>query len=189
MMSEELALKNNQDVVLTIPAYEPNERMLTLLDGLKEYKYKKIILVDDGSGSQYAHLFKSAEEVYGCDVIHHDSNRGYGAALKTGAKRFCECYEGESDVIGVIQCDCDGQHDPIDIAKIAQAMRLNKETFIIGEREFDKSVPWKSRIGNKITGVFFSVLIGLDINDTQCGLRGIPKSLGKMASEINGDII
>ena len=180
-------LKNNQDIVLTIPAYEPNERMLTLLNDLKEYNYKQIILVDDGSGARYDHFFKSAEEIYGCDVIHHDSNGGYGAALKTGAKRFCECYADDPGVIGFIQCDCDGQHAPVDIARIAQAMRSNEDTFIIGERQFDDNVPWKSRFGNRLTGSIFSVLIGIDIKDTQCGLRGIPKSLGRMASEINGD--
>ena len=48
-----------QDVVIVIPAYEPDDRLLELLKNIrdKENQMFDIILVDDGSGADFAPLF------------------------------------------------------------------------------------------------------------------------------------
>ena len=49
------------------------------------------------------------------------------------------------------------------------------DKFIIGARDFDtENVPFKSKVGNKLTKVIFNFLIGTKLTDTQTGLRGIP---------------
>ena len=37
------------EIVITIPAYQPDEKFLTLLEGLREKGFEKIIVLDDGS--------------------------------------------------------------------------------------------------------------------------------------------
>ena len=69
-----------QDVIL-IPAYKPDKAMLTLVDELAESGFE-ILIVDDGSGSGFEPLFDLAATK--ATVIHHEVNRGKGAALKTG---------------------------------------------------------------------------------------------------------
>mgnify|MGYP003041346118 CR=1 FL=1 len=48
-----------QDVVIVIPTYEPDDRLLELLKNIwdKENQMFDIILVDDGSGADFASLF------------------------------------------------------------------------------------------------------------------------------------
>lgn len=75
-------------VPIIIPSYEPDEKLPGLLKKLRETGFQNIILVDDGSGKEYAHFFKEAEEVYGCVVLHHAVNQGKGRALKT-AFNYC----------------------------------------------------------------------------------------------------
>ena len=54
-----------QDVVIVIPAYEPDDRLLELLKNIrdKENQMFDIILVDDGSGAaDFAPLFAIADK-------------------------------------------------------------------------------------------------------------------------------
>lgn len=48
---------------IVIPAYEPDRRLLTLLSGLQEQKVGPVVLVDDGSGPEYADLFQEASKI------------------------------------------------------------------------------------------------------------------------------
>ena len=74
----------------------------------------------------------------------------------------------------MITADADGQHAPDDIMKIALAMRAAPEALVLGVRRFTGKVPLKSRFGNGITRIVFSLINGGNILDTQTGLRGIP---------------
>ena len=50
----------------------------------------------------------------------------------------------------------------------------NPHALILGARAFDGSVPFRSRLGNSLTRRLFRHLVGLQITDTQTGLRGLP---------------
>ena len=66
-----------QDVVIVIPAFEPDQRMLELLRDIRarENKPFEIVLIDDGSGPDYKALFEEAEEKYACHLLTHSENR------------------------------------------------------------------------------------------------------------------
>ena len=70
-------------MTILIPAYEPDKKMLNLVSELLYKTTYKIIIIDDGSGEDYADIFNIAEGC-GCTVLHHSKNVGKGAALKTG---------------------------------------------------------------------------------------------------------
>lgn len=95
---------------------------------------------------------------------------------------------GFDEVIGVIQCDCDGQHHIDDIDKCAKLLRENPNKFILGVRDFsDKTIPFRSRFGNNCTTFVFKFFCGLDIRDTQTGLKGIPASFIPCLMETPGE--
>lgn len=48
-------------------------------------------------------------------------------------------------------------------------------------------IPLKSSFGNNLTRKVFHLLYGLDISDTQTGLRGIPANFMKSLLEVRGD--
>ena len=68
-------------ITVLIPAYRPDEKLIGLLQQIKEKGYD-ILVVDDGSGPEFRDIFRRAEG-YG-KVISYEENKGKGHALKTG---------------------------------------------------------------------------------------------------------
>ena len=163
-------------LVILIPAYNPDEKLLALLPRLRE-RFSRIVLVDDGS-TEGKEIFPKAEK-YVEKILVHERNRGKGAALKTGL-----AYIGDADVI---TADADGQHTPEDIAKVAEGLAHHRKGLVLGVRAFSGKVPFRSRFGNTWTRWLFFFMTGLMIRDTQTGLRGIPAGLVRRVAAIPGE--
>ncbi len=202
-------------VPIIIPSYEPDEKLPGLLKELRETGFQNIILVDDGSGKEYAHFFKEAEDVYGCVVLHHAVNQGKGRALKTAfnycLQEFCRPQEQdtlqergmlqerdrlqEGDILkvcgalpGAITADSDGQHSPECILACVDALIAHPDSLILGCRCFEgNDVPARSEFGNKCTRVVMKYLTGITVSDTQTGLRGIPASFMEQLLMVKGE--
>lgn len=169
---------------LVIPTYEPDEKLLKLLQELQVYHPLTILVVNDGSSSHYDSIFKAASQF--SIVLHHKQNLGKGRALKT-AFSYIEKQKARLGEGVVITADSDGQHTPTDILNVCNACEETHNTLITGERYFTGKVPFKSRFGNTITKYVFSLSTGLSLNDTQCGLRAFPTSLLPFLSSIKGE--
>ena len=73
--------------------------------------------------------------------------------------------------------DCDGQHRVWDMDKVGQEM-IHSDKFTMGVRNFNiDGVPFRNKMGNKITSLVFKWMFGVYIKDTQTGLRGVPNRL------------
>ena len=154
-------------IPVIIPAYEPDEKMIRLLQTLQESGIERIVVVDDGSGNEYRNLFEQAKQL-GAIVLTHAVNLGKGRALKTA---FNEVLNRYPEAIGAITADSDGQHTPACIQKCMEAMEKEPEKLILGCRNFDQdNVPAKSEWGNKITRQVLKYLCGVAVSDTQTGL-------------------
>ena len=68
-------------MIALIPAYEPDDRLITLLKELENTPFDAIV-IDDGSGWKYQEIFDEAKNY--ATVLSHEKNMGKGAALKTG---------------------------------------------------------------------------------------------------------
>lgn len=155
-------------MTVLIPAYNPDERLFTLVQELSRLPYR-IIIVDDGSSPDTQYIFECCISM-GCLVLRHGQNQGKGAALKTGFAWLKENGEDE----GVVCADADGQHLPKDIDTVARKVLECPDSVILGTRRFTGKVPFKSRAGNMITRCVFRLVSGQKIADTQTGLRGYP---------------
>jgi len=165
------------NVTVLIPAYNPNETLLTLVEDLDQAGFDDIVVVDDGSAESSQAVFSRLEESGRVTLLRHGINLGKGAALRLGFNHAYNTHKNHPDYQGVITADADGQHLPSDIAKIAQALAENQAALILGVRSFQGEVPFRSRFGNSITQTVFRFLVGERITDTQTGLRGVPLSL------------
>lgn len=157
-------------MIVLIPAYEPDERMLELVAEL-EADGCRMLVVDDGSGEDYAHLFADVES-RGIEVIHQRGNSGKAEALRRGLAHIARRWPGED----VVTADSDGQHRPHDIESVAEAMARGGDALILGGRAFTGDVPMRSRFGNAVSRMLFRATSGKDVHDTQTGLRGIPSA-------------
>lgn len=170
-------------MTILIPAYKPDERLLDLIEQLCDYQLGPIVLVDDGSGPAYQGIFNIAA-AFGCTVLTHPVNFGKGLALKTGFRYIREA--GLPDY--VVCADSDGQHLPHDIKRIVEVLQ-NQATpgIVLGSRRFSGTVPLRSRFGNSVTRVVFSLTTGTKIYDTQTGLRGFSPQMLDWLCQIPGE--
>lgn len=160
------------DIVIIIPAYKPDEKiMLEFIEKVKKH-FRNIVVVNDGSGEKYDEFFGKIQE-QGIPVLNHYVNLGKGRAIKTAFNYVLNNYK---NITGVVTADCDGQHYIEDIIKCANKLKEEPSKLIIGARNFDeKQVPFKSRFGNKMTRGIFGTFVGIKITDTQSGLRAFGK--------------
>lgn len=170
-------------MTVLIPAYEPDLRLIELIDHIKENSDFRIVVVDDGSGPSYREIFDKAESL-GCTVLRHDVNRGKGRALKTG---FAHILARAEETEGVVTADADGQHLVLDIMRVAEQIPLSPGKIVIGARKFVGRVPVRSMIGNCFIRLLFTVASGNYILDTQTGLRGFPVRLLPLMLKIPGE--
>ncbi len=156
---------------IIIPAYEPDDKLIGLMDNLVSAGLSPIVVVNDGSETDtYGRIFDAAA-ARGAVVLNHAVNMGKGRALKTA---FNYCLNEYPDMAGVITADSDGQHTASDIKKCMDALLQNPDKLVLGVRDFDESgIPARSVFGNKTTSRVMKFLTGMSISDTQTGLRGI----------------
>jgi putative flippase GtrA len=70
---------------------------------------------------------------------------------------------------------------------VADALLRHPHGLVLGVRDFSGDVPFRSRFGNFWTRWFFFLMTGLNVRDTQTGLRGIPSSLVRRVAAIPGE--
>lgn len=175
-----------QDVKVIIPALNPDEKLIGLLEGLKEQGFLPPLVVNDGSSPEYEKYFKIAEEKYHCTILKHEKNKGKGRALKTAFAYVLQ----ENTCDYAVTIDADGQHQPKDVLQcVLKAKEAeNKGKIIFGCRNFQSScVPAKSRIGNQSMCALMRFACGMVLSDTQTGLRIFPKEYFSRLLEIKGE--
>ncbi|MCE5277968.1 MAG: bifunctional glycosyltransferase family 2/GtrA family protein [Planctomycetaceae bacterium] len=155
-----------------IPAYKPDEELLRLVGALADSPVvQAVVVVDDGSGGQYAAIFARLARIARCSVVSHVTNLGKGAALRTGLNYGATRL---SDSVGCVTADADGQHRLEDILRVAARLAEAPRSLVLGARAFEGEVPLRSRFGNRVTRTTLRLVTGLRLSDTQTGLRGIP---------------
>lgn len=199
--------------IALIPAYEPDRKMLGVIADLGKTGFD-VVVVDDGSGPEYAELFEQAAERLpgksgrGVTLLIHDVNRGKGAALKTGLD-FINNFmviRGEEAQNVIVAVDADGQHLAVDALRAAHTAQGNPGTLVLGSRILNgkaaassgvqsadhasgntQNVPLRSRFGNAVTRQVFRLATGVPVYDTQTGLRAFTADLIPSLLAVSGD--
>lgn len=167
-------------MTIIIPAYKPDEKLLSLLEELKRITDARILVVNDGSGEEFDPIFQKAEGL--CHILlKHEKNQGKGAALKTA---FAFLLEEGTEKGAVCTADADGQHLPEDIVRCLKCAEENPGALVLGARTFRGDVPARSRFGNTVSRFTFRVLMGKRVYDTQTGLRAFTPELLPQMLEI-----
>jgi putative flippase GtrA len=175
----------NTHIPVIIPAYEPDDQLLALCQELCRYDLTNIVLIDDGSGPASKPIFDKAEQEFHCTVVKHAVNLGKGRGLKNA---FNACLNRDPELLGCVTADSDGQHTPADIIKCIEALKSHPDHLILGCRDFNQdNVPFNSKAGNKITHYICKWVAGVDVSDTQTGLRAIPASFMRDLMNVDGE--
>lgn len=170
--------------VLAIPALNPDENFVNLIREIRHSFRGTILVVDDGSSERCSGVFTSISRF--ATILHHSHTKGKGAALKTAA-HFALNSEGKHQFM--VTADCDGQHIVADILRLiewTQAHSKESRTIAIGVRRLTASVPLRSFLGNFLTRKLLRVLLQVELQDSQCGLRAIHRSAFKTLLDCKG---
>ena len=168
--------------VPVIPCYNPPEVFSNIILELYSMGVRDVIIIDDGSNDK--RIFSIANKK-GYTVIEHNTNKGKGEAIKSGIKYYRKHFINKYK--GIVMIDCDGQHRVWDMDKVGQEM-IHSDKFTMGVRNFNiDGVPFRNKIGNKITSLVFKWMFGVYIKDTQTGLRGVPNRLIDTVLKIDGE--
>ena len=172
-------------ISVVLPSLDPDEKLIAVVDGLLEYGFTDIILVNDGSKQENLHYFTDlAAQHPEIHLLHHEVNKGKGAALKNAFRYFLA---NRPDGYGVVTVDGDNQHHPADTRACCEHMLKTGHT-VLGCRDFNQAdVPARSSFGNKTTSMIFKIFVGMTISDTQTGLRAIPRGVLEELVEVYGD--
>jgi len=120
-----------------------------------------VLVVDDGSRDQTAALVQAYTDVR---LVRHNTNHGYGAALKTG---FCEA---RGDLLAFL--DADGTYPPEHLPRLCRAA-LDGAELVIGSRMAgaDSQMPRVRRLGNTIFARLVSAVGNAEVSDSASGMR------------------
>ncbi len=172
------------NIVVIIPAYNPPERLVALVDSLIDKGISNLIIINDGSKPEHRPLFDRISSKPACHVLTHAVNLGKGRALKTAFNHVLIHFP---EATLVVTTDADGQHLPEDIIRVTESAMRQPQRCHLGSRTFPPDIPFRSRLGNTLTRNVFGFLIGVKLSDTQTGLRALPVSALPALLEVSGE--
>lgn len=121
----------------------------------------EIIMVDDGSSDKTLEIAqKLAKQDPRLIAVSHKTNRGYGAALKTGFAK--------AKYNLVVFNDGDGQFDLAEISKLLE--RMQNVDMVIGYRKKRLDSPLRHVLMNMLR-VWDLALFGFQFKDIDCGFK------------------
>jgi glycosyltransferase involved in cell wall biosynthesis len=176
-------------VLVVVPALNEERSLPGVLEELASLDGGiDVLVVSDGSTDRTAQVARSG----GAEVLELPINLGVGGAMRAG---FAYAYESGYDA--VVQVDADGQHDPVQIARIVEAAAEQGTDVMIGARFAGKG-NYQVRGPRRWAMVFLSAvlsrLVGTKLTDTTSGFKlSGPRALAVFAhdypAEYLGDTI
>lgn len=149
-----------------LPVYNEARHVSGVLDQVLRY-CREVLVVDDGSSDGTAEILAARDDV---QVVTHEENRGYGAALLTAFD-----YAVRNGYDKLVTIDCDGQHEPLRIPQFFEACTGDVD-IVSGSRYLEQfagdSLPpeQRRRVNEQVTAEL-NRRLGLNLTDAFCGFK------------------
>jgi glycosyltransferase involved in cell wall biosynthesis len=161
----QLAKSAEPVVVVGIPAFNEENTIARVVLEAQEYA-DVVVVCDDGSTDLTCEIAKRL----GAEVVRHERNLGYGAALKSLFERTREL---NADVL--VTLDADGQHDPREVPNVLGPITEGVADVVIGSRFIDErgtaGMPVYRRLGTKLITKIVNGSAKNGVSDAQSGFR------------------
>jgi glycosyltransferase involved in cell wall biosynthesis len=141
----------------------------------------EVIIVNDGSADATAQIADELARTYPqVRVVHHEKNRGYGGALRSGFA------SATRDLI--FYTDGDAQYDPAEMATLWAAFNDNVD--LVNGYKISRSDPLHRIIIGRIYHHTVKILFGLRVRDVDCDFRLMRRTIfERVVLEKNSGVI
>ena len=157
---------------IVVPAFNEASRIGDSIQKIESFLERlpfetEVIVVDDGSSDETAGVV-SRLQFKGLRLIRKDVNHGKGFAVRTGVLAAAGEY--------VLFSDADLSAPIEELGKLLSAAQAQNADVVVGSRAVDRSLIaiHQSRV-RELGGILFNLmvrlLLGLNIQDTQCGFK------------------
>lgn len=160
-----MSINSVPNTLVVVPVYNHAEIIRQVVRTALDLGWP-VLVVDDGSDDGVHKALAGLD----CPVHTHDRNYGKGAAILTGAK-----IAREQGYEAIATIDADGQLEPRDLRHLVKAAGGNWPSMVIGARRMDRdNAPAASLFGRSFSNFWVKLECGLDLPDTQSGMRLYP---------------
>ncbi len=157
----------SKSVTIIIPCYNEEEALKKFLPevlSIAVHNKWDVIAVDDGSSDGSRIVLEEFTRRYpNLNVIAHSTNKGYGAALKTG---IAASRTGLTATL-----DADGQHNPLDLNKLISCMYETRADMVIGSRTNQLTGGAYRSAGRWIIRKVARILTRVKVSDLNSGMK------------------
>ncbi len=156
-------------IAVVVPAFAEERLLPRTLAGVPHW-VDIVVVVDDASPDATAARARDAGDPR-VVLIRHPENRGVGASIATG---YVQARELGADVVAVMAGDA--QMDPADLESLVAPIVSGEADYVKGNRFVHaraKQMPLLRRWGSRALSALTRELIGLEVDDTQCGYTAI----------------
>lgn len=158
--------ENHSSLTIVIPCYNEEGSLKKFLPSVIDLACEnnwKIIVVNDGSTDSSKSILLEMNGMHSnLEVITHNINKGYGAALKSGISNSLTEFTATMDA--------DGQHFPEDIEALMAIRNESNADMVIGSREAGAGGAYRS-FGKWIIRNLSTALARTNIYDINSGMK------------------
>jgi len=168
-------IKLTHTLSVVIPAFNEEDGICAVIERVLSTREKlaamdwglELIVVDDGSRDRTAPCVANYRDV---QLINHVTNRGYGAAIKTGFKH------ASGDYLAFL--DADGTYPPESFPDLCGAAVAQQADVVIGSRMSGtrSEMPLTRRVGNLAYATLLSLIGNTVVRDTTSGMRMVRRT-------------
>lgn len=167
--------KIKNGVSLIIPVLNEEKTIATIINRCStQSMVKQLVIVNDGSTDNTRSILNKISKKNNAKllitVLHHESNLGKGAAIKTGLTKVLGKY--------VMVQDADLEYFPDEIKYLFNEAEKVKNGIVFGTRSHHKKKGYiLAQLGNWYLNLMFNLLFGYNLTDSYTCYKLIPKTI------------
>jgi glycosyltransferase involved in cell wall biosynthesis len=141
----------------------------------------EVIVVNDGSADKDAEILDELAATYPqVRIVHHETNRGYGGALRSGFANATREL--------IFYTDGDAQYDPAEMELLWK--RFDENVDLVNGYKISRSDPMHRIIIGRVYHHTVKILFGLTVRDVDCDFRMMRRTIfDKVQLEKNSGVI